>query len=283
MNNDLATKIIRWGNEIPFGDLPFFGALLETKEGAVAFLDAAYHTLTTEPVSNADFSAVNWALREAAIARISFGNAPDIYYHDIISAHPIVDVLLSSVNGRGLGRRYSALYTFDKVHIYSAIPRLYDIFQQRLHRDPFLISDMIHRIHWREIGLQQEDLQSQAVQSPSFWTRWCLLEHGTQPTIHEPLPAYLTTLTHDSHPLVRAEAQFVAAEWEIRKSLWDIGKGEGRSERRRDLKVIRRENSALIQFGTLVNLFLNAKSETDGDDYTIADLDAYLESLIVKG
>jgi hypothetical protein len=179
--------------------------------------------------------------------------------------------------------RQQAGYVLGKTCSYSSIPVMTDAFHQWCDRDPLMLPFFMGELAW--LGAENfHELVGRMISSPCFTTRWaaidCLARFRTSRRQQQQRWDYLR---YDQHELVRMEA-----EYEYRVQLFRL---RGHQEFHREppfrlterREAIDRTHEPAVIFSNIKNRFELDLSSKGLSDYTIEQLEAFIEEYVAKG
>jgi hypothetical protein len=179
--------------------------------------------------------------------------------------------------------RQQAGYVLGKTRSYSSVPVMTDAFHHWCDRDPLMMPFFMGELAW--LGAENfHELVGQMISSPYFTTRWaaidCLARFRTSRRQQQQRWDYLR---YDQHELVRMEA-----EYEYRVQLF---RQRGHQEFHREppfrlterREAIDRIYEPAVIFSNIKNQFELDLSSKGLSDYTIEQLEAFIENHIISG
>jgi hypothetical protein len=172
--------------------------------------------------------------------------------------------------------RSDAIYSLGKTCSYSSKNVLVLAFDRFRDTDPLLLHKLIGEMFWLRVE-NMENYLERMVASSSYLTRWAAVEHIYQST--EGLPDWVELLRQDPCEFVRAEAEYESQQ--ILKSIHTPNLSK--SEQRRRAKEIDRIKPHIsfvqVSLGFIRDLFVRNVSVREKIDYTIVELEAYINRL----
>jgi hypothetical protein len=177
--------------------------------------------------------------------------------------------------------RRNAFYNCGKLGFKESIGVLSKTFEYYLESDPLLLPDLLFELHW--LGDTQEWIYfKQMAECPSYLTRWAAL--ATRPVAHVNIPQnaedlrhtelqkkYLEQLVQDTHPRVRAEADYKLREFHFYQT---------RFPSKADQKKARKElekHLPNLAFFTLEVQFHNTMARNQKTDYALSELEMFVD------
>ena len=182
--------------------------------------------------------------------------------------------------------RSQVIYTLAKMGFREDLPRLRDVFQRYVDRDPLLVPKLIGEIAW--LGGEDAPLLAQVRAHSHHLTRWSFFgtsaardiraraSESEQAIENEPLRAVCAELSADPAVVVSAEARYILDELSMLAAIAREGLTDRTSRRERKRRRAELEASAPLRFDTMSLRFLNAH---DGPDYDVDTLDSFVRSL----
>lgn len=204
-------------------------------------------------------------------------------FKSVFYTSELVKVIENLVTGDNHQVRCDAVYTLGKTGCRESVPLMQhacDIFRER---DPFLTSRLLSEIRWLahdHIWEWQNQLVQRMLVSPRFMTRWATISTSRNPlnsTVENfNIGETLYQLCHDTHPLIREEANYTHLEIEfeaqIRSKPLLLTKAEKR-QRRKELKKL----EPRFWFNIMEERFGNHRTHDGKLDYTIDELEQFVE------
>jgi hypothetical protein len=207
----------------------------------------------------------------------------------IQAAYPesiVVQALEALLNSECHGIRRQAAYVLGKTGSESSVHAMTAAFHQWRDRDPILLPRLMGELGW--LGAENfYELLDAMITSQVFATRWAsisLLEEF----LDEPKTALFDEkrkrweiLRHDAHPLIRQEAEYQYQLQLFRLESSQLSPTEikqHKASRRKARKELERQYEPTITFSAITSHFTNYLYELGRTDYTIAQLEAFIEN-----
>ncbi|GAB1541877.1 hypothetical protein NUACC21_45500 [Scytonema sp. NUACC21] len=182
--------------------------------------------------------------------------------------------------------RKQVIYTLGKICSYESLPVLLRAFHQLRDRDPILLPRLVGELFWLGSNNRFDIITSMAA-SHRYTTRWSALAalqeflYDLQPQDETCLMRYKFSdhLRHDSHLLVKAEAEYEYQVLELNRRKYQ--ENLSKSEYRRQKKELKKLKPSL-SFSNICNLFSNYMYTHDLSTYTVEELENFIERLMYK-
>ncbi len=193
-----------------------------------------------------------------------------------LKASEVVPQLETLLQSNNWFIRNHAIFALGKIISTASVPKLQRAFKDLRDSDPLILPALMFEILWIEkaSGLRRSwSMIDKCIDSPKFATRWSTVEflplEESDKTSRDIQDSWFAALRADSHPLVKAEAEFKYQLFSLRRSHLTG------PERRKQTKELR-EREPAVTFGILSRSFLNQLSKKQVYSYSLPELEQYI-------
>jgi hypothetical protein len=192
----------------------------------------------------------------------------------------IVDALNDNVFARPHIVRCNAVYTIGKVGLKSSTDVLIKAFEYYLEKDPLLLPALLFELRWLGDEQQWNHIE-RMMRSTSYLTRWATLssylfanfsipQNKDEARYSELQQHYLERLKLDSDNRIRDEADYKVSEYRFYQTAF-----HSKQDRRNARKALTSHIPSLT-FDSIQLRFTNHLAQTDKNDYSLSELDAFV-------
>jgi hypothetical protein len=176
--------------------------------------------------------------------------------------------------------RQQAGYALGKICSYSSVPIMVKAFHHWRDRDPLMLYFFMGELSW--LGAENfHELVDQMIASPYFVTRWVAVDHlGKYQTSRRQQQRRFDRLRNDPIRLVSDEAEYEYRCHLMRVSGYPEFDDEPSWQLTERRKAIDQKYQPVITLGAIRNIFHNHMSAKGMSDYTIPQLEAFIEQYV---
>ncbi len=202
----------------------------------------------------------------------------------------VVSAIEALLNSECHSSRRQAAYVLGKTGSESSVHAMTAAFHQWRDRDPIFLTRLMGELGW--LGAENfDELLDAMIGSHGFVTRWAtvsllqeFLDEPETPLFDQKKRRW-EILRHDPHPLVRQEA-----EYQYQLQLFQLAGSrlssaeikQLKAARRKSRKELDRQYEPTITFSAITSRFTNYLHELGQTDYTIAQLETFIENHVIE-